>query len=177
MKTISILLFLALVSTAWAAEGKAKGKAGGAGRPAVVAHERLQDFLPKLPGWKRGDVQGETVTRGLRIARLQVDYEKGESGLSFEIMDTLGDKNLLEELRSLIKPGYAEKRNDGYTKATTIKSWPAVEEWTNEVRNGFISVLVAERFVVKVTGSTLDKVETMRAAIEAVDLDRLAGMK
>jgi hypothetical protein len=143
----------------------------------VVPHEKLQALLPQLPGWTRGEVQGETVVQDTPISRVHVSYDRDVSSLDFEIMDTLMNKDLLAELRTLIKAGYNQKRNDGYTKATMVKGFPATEEWTTEPRNGYISVLVAERFVVKVTANTVMNVDVMRKAVEAVDLQKLAALK
>jgi hypothetical protein len=165
-----------LAATALGAADKKKSAPRSAGGK-VVSHERLQALLPDMPGWKRGEVQGETVVEDMSLSRVQTEYEKGESSLGFEIMDTMMNKDLLAELRPLIKAGYSEKRDDGYTKATTIRGFPATEEWTPEAKNGYISVLVADRFVVKVTGSSVPNVQTIRTAIEAIDLPKFAALK
>jgi hypothetical protein len=174
MNALRLFPVALLLATAWGASQPSKS-AASTGK--VVPHERLQALLPQLPGWTRGNVQGETVVEDTPISRIQVSYEKGESSLSFEIMDTAKNKDLLAELRLLIKPGYSEKRDNGYTKATEVRRFPATEEWTNEARNGYISVLVAERFVVKVTGEYVPNVDTIRKAVEAVDLEKLAALK
>ena len=174
MNALRLFPVALLLATAWGASQPAKS-AAASGK--VVPHERLQALLPPLPGWTRGDVQGETVVEDTPISRVQVAYDKGESSLSFEIMDTARNKDLLAEIRPMIKPGYSEKRRDGYTKATTVGRFPGVEEWTPEAKNGYVSVLLGERFVLKVTGSYVPNVDTIRKAVEAVDLEKLAGLK
>jgi hypothetical protein len=176
MKTLWIICLAIVTATAWGAVDKKKSSPRNpTAKP--VPHERLQGVLPELPGWKRGEVHGETVLEETSISRVQVDYDKGESTLGFEIMDTLMNKDLLAELRPLIKAGYSDKRSDGYTKAIMIRGFPATEEWTNEAKNGYIAALVAERFIIKVTGSSVPNIEAIRMALEAVDFQKLAALK
>ncbi len=178
MKTLGIFCALILTATATALSAAEKKKSTPRSASAkVVPFERLQTFLPDMAGWKRGEIRGETVIEETSISRVQVNYDNGESSLSFELMDTGMDKNLLAELKDMIKPGYSEKQGGTYIKATTVAGHPATEEWTKEARNGYISVLAGGRFVLKVTGSGVTNVEVIRQAVEAVDLKKLAALK
>ena len=70
----------------------------------------------------------------------------------------------------------AAAQQDGKTR-TTVGGFPGVQEWTPEPRNGEVSVLLADRFTVRAVGSTVPDLNTIRAAVEAVDLKKLAGLK
>lgn len=172
MKALAVFSLVLLVATGFAADGKVKK-----GAAKVVSHVKIQALLPQMPGWSRGEVHGETVNDDPPIARVHVSYEKAESQLAFEIMDTVMNKDLLSEMREKTKPGYSEKSSLGFTRATTVKGFPAVEEWTPEAKNGYVSVLVAERFTVAVTGSFVANLDTIRRAVEAIDLQKIAELK
>jgi len=165
--------FLTIVAALNAAEKKKSASAGGG----VVPFEKLIVLLPDMAGWKRQEPRGETVRGKPPMTRVTADYDKGEGTLSFEMMDLVGSKEMLAQAREHTKPGFSEKRSDGYTKAITVRDFPGTEEWTPQAKNGFISVIVADRFAVKVTGSYVPDVATIRAAVEAIDLAALAALK
>lgn len=156
---------------------QAGGAAGSGPAPGLtlVPHTTLETFLPALPGWTfeyqpRGDtdpVEG--------YARVQVNYQRGENGMSIEIVDTMKNPNVLGPLTAMLASDAAAQQ-DGKTR-TTVGGFPGVQEWTPEPRNGEVSVLLADRFTVRAVGSTVPDLATIRAAIEAVDLKKLAGLR
>lgn len=151
----------------------------GASSVKVVPHEKLLELLPTLPGWTRGTPQGSTDTEEA-VSRVQVDYEQegGIGGLSIEIMDTTGNVNILGSLMEQLKTTGTKTTSLGTTRAITIKGYPAMEEWSPEVKNGNVSVLVANRFTVAVTGSSLEGgVDVMHKTAEAIDLAKLGSLK
>ncbi|HYN05840.1 MAG TPA: hypothetical protein VES67_00480 [Vicinamibacterales bacterium] len=144
----------------------------------TVPHETLRGFLPELPGWKRGEINGETSNEmGISISRVQADYDKGEMTLSFEIMDSSLNQMLTSAFLMAAKTGVVEQTSVGYTKGTTVAGFPAVESWTPAAKNGELGLLVGGRYLVKVSGSTVPDVETIRKAVEAIDLKKLAALK
>jgi hypothetical protein len=58
-----------------------------------------------------------------------------------------------------------------------VGGFPGVQEWTPEPRNGEVTVVLADRFTVRAVGSTVPDLDTIRAAVEAVELKKLAGLK
>ncbi len=154
------------------------GPAAGPGPTAgltLVPHTTLETYLPALPGWTfeyqpRGDTD---AAEG--YARIQVNYSRGESGMSIEIVDTMKNPNSLDPLPATLASDAAAQQA-GLTR-TTVGGFPGVQEWTPEPRNGEVTVLLADRFVVKAVGSTVPDLATIRAAVEAVDLKKLAGEK
>jgi hypothetical protein len=165
------------------------GGAGSSGAPAgdrpetssvsttkatVVPHESLQALLPDLAGWTRGEPRGET-DRSESVSRVTVNYDKGESTISIEFMDSSRNEQMLAPLRGILA---SPAPSPGTTVGTsTIGGFPAAEEWTAEAKNGSIHVLVADRFMVAVTGSTVPDLATIRAALDAIDLQKLAALK
>lgn len=143
----------------------------------VVPFESLQALLPDLPGWTKGEPKGETETVGVSISRVQVDYEKGDSTLSFELMDSSMNQALLAPMAALVKTGISERTSDGYKKGTTVGGLPGTEEWTSTSKRGVVTVIAGGRFFATVTGEGVPDIETVRKAVEAIDLKKLAALK
>jgi hypothetical protein len=195
MKPASLLVGLCLAIAA-AACGGASSDAGAntastaatAGSAAsspsaamVVSHETLAALLPTIPGFMReSDVKG-TTDREEKVSRVQLDYIQeggGTAGLSVEMMDVAMNNVMLAPIKELLKIQGARDGAAGTTeKVVTISGYPAVEEWTAQANNGSVTVLLADRFVVKVTGSTVASVDVIHKAIEAIDLKKIASLK
>ena len=151
----------------------------------LIPHERLLPFLPTLPGWTReGAPQGDTdATEG--VSRVQVNYgiDGGISGLSVEIMDTTGNAGILAPLQEFIKANKTEAIGDPTAPVAVtpiqVKGFFGRQEWQPHAgaNNGAISLLVADRFTVGITGNSLASVDVMKAAAEAIDLKKLAALK
>ncbi len=143
-----------------------------------IALDTLKGFLPAtLAGMKRG----ETDTRkmgmmGINSAIAQADYEAtdGPGMLDLMIMD-LG--NASGPMRMGIA-GWAtaqvDKQTDtGYEKTVTYQGYKGIEEYDNQTKDGEFRVIVANRFVVEVTGKDVT-METIKQAMGQVDLKKLA---
>jgi hypothetical protein len=159
-----------------AGQATADAASGKASNVKVVPFEQLQALLPSLPGWTRGEPTGETVTEGVAISRTQANYDKGDGSLSLEIMDSSMNQALLAPMMAMLKPGYDQRTVEGYKKATTIGGFPGAEEWTVVSKHGVVTAVVNERFFATATGDGVD-IDTVRKAVEAIDLKKLAALK
>jgi hypothetical protein len=173
MKILSLLCILVL-----AAACSATDQARPASTVEVVPHEKLLELLPMLPGWTRGEPRGTTDTDEA-VSRVQVDYnqDQGIGGLAIEIMDTTMNADILGPLTEFLKANRTETVELGTKKVTTVVGYPGTEEWTPEAGNGVVSVLVAGRFVVGVTGNSVGDVSVIRKVFDSIDLKKLAGLK
>ncbi|HEX5070265.1 MAG TPA: hypothetical protein VFV78_08610 [Vicinamibacterales bacterium] len=188
---VSLCLAVAAVACGDASSDSAAG-AGNASAPAaspgavstsasrVVPHEKLVELLPNIPGFKReSDVQATTDTSE-NVSRVQLDYieESGTAGLSVELMDVAGNAVMLEPIKALLKlQGTRQSAGGTEEKVTVVGGYPAVQEWTAEANNGSMSVLLAGRFLVKVTGSSVAGVGVIAKALEAIDLKKIEALK
>jgi hypothetical protein len=163
-------------TTTGGAPAPAAQAAAQTGSVTLVPAARLKPFLPDLPGWKKGAVKEETDTSE-KVSRVQVDYEKGVSGLSIELMDSTKNPYVLAPMTDLIKANQTETRSDGFARPTMIDGFPGIEEWTSGVNNGTIHVLVAQRYMVKVTGDSVENLATITSAAKAIGLAKLATLR
>ncbi len=140
----------------------------------LVTHERLLAFVPELPGWPTSQARGETDWPTL-VSRVYADYDRGADRLELEIIDSVKNPNVMGPLLESLR-GDAAAARDGLTR-TTIRGFPGVAEWTAVARNGTVTVVLADRFTVKFTGSTVADLTTIRDAVAKVDLEKLAALK
>lgn len=143
----------------------------------AVRHPQLEALLPVLAGFGRNRPAGETDDDEA-VSRTTVDYEAagGAARISVELMDSCRNRDMLSQLREFLAAGPPATR--GTTMLSLpIHGFPAYEEWTAESQHGEVHVLVADRFMVKVTGDLVESLKVIEGAAEAIDLPKLAALK
>mgnify|MGYP003383265759 CR=1 FL=1 len=143
----------------------------------AVDFETLKSVLPELAGWARGDTKGEQMTMPVSYSRAQARYEKDAAHIELEITDTALNQLLLAPLSMFIATGYSERSDEGFKRAARIAGQPGMEEWNLDSRHGEVTAVVAARFIVHATGHDVEAIDSVRAAVQAVDLARLATLK
>jgi hypothetical protein len=140
----------------------------------VVPGQALEKFYPVMPGWERGEPKSETDTQE-QVSRTTVDFDRKTSTISVELMDSCRDPDVLRLMRDTLRqlppatPGTLQRY-------TTVKGFPAYEEFTAESGHGEIHVLVADRFLVKVTADGSD-LPTLQNAARLILLQELGALK
>jgi len=135
----------------------------------------LRPFLPVLKEWVRREITCDPTDDN--VSRVQVDYERGISGISIEIIDSARSASVQAPLVDMIKSKQTELRPDGYTRPTTIDGFPGIEEWTSDANNGEVHLLVGARYMVKVRGDSVPDMDTIRSATMQIGLQRLAALQ
>ena len=140
-----------------------------------VLHSQLEALLPVLPGFARNRPVGETDNLKA-VSRTTVDYEARAAVISIELMDSCRNPDMLSQLREFLAQGPPATAGT-VMRSVPILGFPAYEEWTQESRHGEVNVLVADRFMVKVTGDLVGSRAVVEGAATAIDLQRLAALK
>ena len=136
-----------------------------------VPGTNLEKFYPVMPGWIRGTPQSETDPAE-SVSRTTVDFDRMTETISVELMDSCRSADVLLLLRDTLKTLPPATR--GTTQRhTTVNGFPAYEEFTAESGQGEIHVLVADRFMVKVTAQ-LSNLQTLQNAARLVPMSALA---
>jgi hypothetical protein len=141
----------------------------------AVRHPQLEALLPNLPDFVRDMPVSETDDVEA-VSRTTVDYEAGIARISIELMDSCRNPDMLSQLREFRATG-APASLGTTMRSVAIRGFPAYEEWTAESRHGEVHVLVADRFMVKVTGDSVASLAALEAAAQAIELQRLAALK
>lgn len=145
----------------------------------VVNWRKLKPFLPDRLGEfsSAGELKGKTVSLGkMKATTVNRPYaaKKGPK-LRVEIIDT--------SMAPMMRVGFAtinaydEDSTEGKKKATRVKDNPAFLQWHKQRSRGNITILVASRFLVKLTLRPCAKPEDLTAAANTIDLAGLAKVK
>jgi hypothetical protein len=154
------------------------GALGGDHPVAVVDFRTLTAMLPaSLPDMKRTNVQGEDRGAvGVKTASAEGDYQ-GDSGaqVHIEISDISGVSGLIGLAGSLVQNTTSES-TDGFERDQTIAGRSVHEKYDTKARKGDLSVILAKRFEVDVTGDGVD-MTTLERSLGQIDLARLESLK
>ena len=139
-----------------------------------VPGNNLEKFYPVMPGWTRGTPQSET-DRSESVSRTTVDFDRKTETISVELMDSCRSADVLMLIREVLKTLPPATR--GTTQRhTTVNGFPAYEEFTAQSGHGEIHVLVADRFMVKVTADSSD-LGALQNAARLVPMSALAALR
>jgi hypothetical protein len=139
-----------------------------------VPGNSLEKFYPVLPGWTRGAPQSET-DGSEAVSRTTVDFDRKTETISVELMDSCRSADVLLLTRETLKT--LPPATQGTTQRhTTVNGFPAYEEFTAESGHGEIHVLVADRFMVKITAESSD-LRTLQNAAQLMPMSALAALR
>ncbi len=154
------------------------GAMGGSHRVDVVDFKTLTAMLPgSLPGMKRTAAQGENQGAiGVKTASAKADYQ-GDNGASvhIEISDLSGVSGLLNLAGALVQNTTSES-DSGYERDKVISGRSVHEKYDAKARKGDLSIMLAKRFQVEITGDGVD-MSSLEQALGQIDLASLESMK
>lgn len=144
-----------------------------------VDFRKLRDLLPEaVGGLERSEMEGQKQgMMGMTVSSAEASYTgEDRRRVTVKITDMGGVTGL-----ALLGYGWAlaemdKESSSGYERTTTYKGHRAHEKYNSDQRRGEMQALVADRFVVEVTGRDVE-METVKEAMSAVDLGTLEGMK
>jgi len=154
------------------------GALGGSHRAEVVNFKALTAMLPEsLPGMKRTNLRGESQgALGVKTASAEADYEGDHgAGVHIEISDVSGVSGLLDVAGSLVQDTTSES-SSGFERNQAIGGRRVHEKYDATAKSGDLSVIVAKRFAVDVSGKQVD-MDALEQALGRVDLAHLESMK
>jgi hypothetical protein len=144
------------------------------GKPVeTLTFQVLETALPSVSGWEMGKPRGERTTAPFPFSKTETSYKNGEQTVRVGITDAAGAAMLLMPVRMMVATGYSKETSDGYEKATTVSGQPAVEKWQPEGKDGELTILANDRFVVEVRGRDIDGVKTLHDFASKIDFGKL----
>ena len=145
---------------------------------AVVDFKALTLMLPaSLPDMKRTNVQGANQGAvGVKTASAEGDYQgDGGARVHIGISDISGVSGLIGLAGSLVQNTTSESA-DGFERDQTIAGHSVHEKYDAKAHKGDLSVILAKRFEVDVSGEGVD-MGTLERSLGQVDLAGLETMK
>jgi len=154
------------------------GAMGGSRRVDPVDFHTLKDMLPsELPGLQRTDAQGNSQQAlGVKGSSASADYH-GQSGehAMIKISDASGVSGLLD-LAGSVAQNTTSESDSGYERDVVIGGRPVHEKYDAKNNKGGLSVMLAKRFSVDISGNGVD-MRTLEQSLGQIDLSRLESMK
>ncbi len=147
------------------------------GKIEAVDFRVLKELLPEIKGWEKRNPRGEKAAFGkFGISNAEAEYALGEAEIRIKITDTAGYSMMIAPFSIFIQSGYEEEDEEHYKKTTTIKGFPAIEEFYPSQKRGTLTVIVKNRYIVEAEGSNIDKVNTLHDFLNTVDLKKLESL-
>jgi hypothetical protein len=143
----------------------------------AVDFEKLVALVPEMPGWTRSEPKGEQISMGMSISKAEAEYTKGDASIQLEITDSAFSQMLMAPMSMMLMTNYSERSSNGYKKYAALGGNPGFETWENDSKDGEVTVVVANRFLVQAQGRSVDSIDPVRALVQAVDLAKLAALK
>ncbi|MCE7043634.1 hypothetical protein [Dyadobacter sp. CY312] len=145
-----------------------------------VDFRKLKELLPEaIAGFKRTEASGEKEgAMGFTISRSEASYKgDGDASLKLEILDTGGIAGVATmALAAWTMADIDKETPNGYEKTTTLESYKAYEKYSSQDKSGELNVLVADRYVVNVSGNNVS-MEQLKSVLADLDLEKLRELK
>jgi Yip1-like protein len=157
--------------------GALGGALGGDHPKAAVDFKSLTPLLPlDLPGMKRTAASGESQGAiGIRTSSATGIYQGGTGNIKVEITDMSAVSGLMGMAGALVQNTTSES-DTGFERDQVIGGRSAHEKYDAPSKHGDITIMVAKRYQVDVSGDGVD-MNTLEQALGRIDLARLEGMK
>jgi hypothetical protein len=155
-----------------------RGEATGAIAGPPVSWRDLAQFIPdKIGGFvQQGEIDGSLASvDGMQASRVVCKYEVDGKTLFITITDAIGAGALREPFAKAA--GLDEDSVRGYQKGKRIGANPAIAVWQTRMSRSEVTLLVADRYLVKVDvrkAATHDEAEKLAVML---DIDGLAKLK
>jgi hypothetical protein len=143
-----------------------------------LAPDRLKGFVPdELAGLSRSSLSAErNAAMGIQVSQANATYsDDAGRELRLEITDAGTAKGLLG-LAGWVGMEGEKEENGRYEKTFRDDGMLIHEQWDSNDSTGEYSVVVGDRFTVKVEGAA-GSVQELRDAVEALNLDGLADLR
>lgn len=151
---------------------------GGGKTVTVIDYHELKTLLPNAPdGMTRSAASAETKRiGGISGSSATATYENGKTGrLTLEISD-MGNMSGLLAIGSIAMNATEGESDSGFEKNVVVGGHKVHEKFTNAGSRSELAAIVADRFMLQVTGSGVD-VATAERLMGAIDLARLESLK
>ena len=145
-----------------------------------VDFRKLKELLPEeIAGFKRTEASGEKEgAMGFTISRAEAKYKgSSDATVDVEILDTGGIAGVATMALAAWTMADIDKETDtGYEKTTKLEGYKAYEKYNSQDKSGELNVLVADRYVVNVSGNNIS-VDELKSILAELDLEKLGELK
>ncbi len=150
---------------------------GGGAQVEALAPDAIKAFVPDtLAGLKRTSVSAErNGAMGMQASDANATYSDGQHTLHLEIADTGSAKGIMA-LAGAVGVEADNETDHGYDKTYKQDGRLVHEQWNTQSKYGEFSIVLGDRFSVKVSGNA-DSIDQLKAAVGSINLAGLEALK
>ncbi|MBS0488208.1 MAG: YIP1 family protein, partial [Proteobacteria bacterium] len=150
---------------------------GGGSQVEALAPDALKPFVPEtLDGMKRTSMSVErNGAMGMQVSNATATYSDGQRSLHLEIADTGSAKGIMA-LAGAVGVESSQETDHGYDKTYKQDGRLVHEQWDSQNKDGEFSIVLGDRFSVKVNGNA-DSIDRLKAAVGSINLAGLEALK
>ena len=150
---------------------------GGGSQVEALAPDALKGFVPDtLAGLKRTSLSAErNGAMGMQVSNATATYSDGQRSLHLEIADTGSAKGMMA-LAGAIGVESSQETDHGYDKTYKQDGRLVHEQWDSQNKDGEFSIVLGDRFSVKVNGNA-ESIDQLKAAVGSINLAGLEALK
>ena len=151
---------------------------GGGDKVEALAPDALKPFVPDtLAGLKRTDMSAErNGAMGMQFSQATANFSDGAGhSLHLEIGD-MGSAKGLTALAGWAQVEASKETDHGYDKTYKQNGRLTHEEWNTQSKYGEYSIVLGDRFTVKVNGNA-DSIDQIKGAVGSLNLGGLEALK
>lgn len=150
---------------------------GGGSQVEALAPDAIKAFVPDtLAGMKRTSVSAErNGAMGMQVSNATATYSDGQHTLHLEIADTGSAKGIMA-LAGAVGVESSKETDHGYDKTYKQDGRLVHEQWDTQSKYGEFSIVLGDRFSVKVSGNA-DTIDQLKAAVGSINLAGLEALK
>lgn len=146
-----------------------------------VDFRKLKELLPEeLAGISRTNAEGEKAgAMGMKVSKAEGEYEDGDKKIDISITDMgfMASGGLGAMMTAGWLMADIDRESDTEMERTTkIKGYKGFEEYRFDDKSGKVSLFVADRFIVEISGRQIE-LDDLRDLVDEIDLDELESMK
>ncbi len=145
----------------------------------TVDPKLLKELLPAdADGLKRKEASSEkSAAMGFGVSTAKASYrDDNGQDIDVNITDVAGMGVALMGMAAWSMASIDKETETGYEKTTEYKGHKAFEKYNTQSKNGEISVIVANRYIVQVEGRDV-AMDKIKSVLDDIDLDKLADIK
>jgi len=144
----------------------------------VVDFRKLKELLPEsIAGMERTESEGQkSGAMGMNISTAEGRYEEGNRRMQINLADAGGIPMAMMGLAAWTNADIERETDDEYERTTVLNGFKAFERYNYKNKEGQISIVVAERYIVNIEGDNVEESD-LKNALDALDLDGLAGLQ
>ena len=150
---------------------------GGGSQVEALAPDAIKAFVPDtLAGLKRTSVSAErNGAMGMQVSNASATYSDGQHTLHLEIADTGSAKGIMA-LAGAVNVESDNETDHGYDKTYKQDGRLVHEQWNTQSKYGEFSIVLGDRFSVKVSGNA-DSIDQLKTAVGSINLAGLEALK